>query len=81
MPYLWQGALSLVSQSLLLMGASMSPSLSTLLPPPEQLNLIFHEVTEEVERYAHLAPSLRLSAEIMREAEERRQAYLSGHRI
>jgi hypothetical protein len=30
----------------------------------------------EVERYAHLAPSLRLSAEIIREAEDRRQMFL-----
>ncbi|KAI5808013.1 hypothetical protein DFH27DRAFT_478392 [Peziza echinospora] len=76
MPYLWQGALSMVSQSLLVMGATMSPSLASLLPPPEQMDVIFQDVIEEVERYSHLAPSLRLGAEILREAEERRLVYL-----
>ncbi|KAF8471223.1 hypothetical protein BDZ91DRAFT_677696 [Kalaharituber pfeilii] len=76
MPYLWQGALSMVSQSLLLMGATMSPSLVSLLPPPEQMDVIFQDVIEEVERYAPLAPSLRLGSEILWEAEERRQVYL-----
>lgn len=79
MPYLWQGALSLVSQSLLVMGATMSPSLASVLPPPEQMDLMFQDVIEEVERYAHLAPSLRLSAEIIREAEERRVLYLRSN--
>lgn len=76
MPYLWQGALSMVSQSLLVMGATMSPSLASLLPPPEQMDIIFQDVIVEVERYSHLAPSLRLGAEILREAEERRQGLL-----
>jgi hypothetical protein len=40
------------------------------------MDVMFQDVIEEVERYAHLAPSLRLSAEIIREAEERRQVYL-----
>jgi len=76
LPYLWQGALSMVSQTLLIMGASMSPALSPLLPPPIQLDAMISAVVAEVERYAHLAPSLRLSAEIIREAEERRQIFL-----
>lgn len=61
----------------------MSPSLSSVLPAPEQMDQMFQEVIEEVERYAHLAPSLRMSAEIIREAEERRQIYLrnSGMRV
>lgn len=61
----------------------MSPSLSSVLPAPEQMDVMFQEVIEEVERYAHLAPSLRMSAEIIREAEERRQIYLrnSGMRV
>ena len=73
LPYLWQGALSMVSQTLLVMGATMSPALSQLLPPPGQMDVIISDVVIEVERYAHLAPSLRLSAEIIREAEDRRQ--------
>ncbi|OQN96044.1 hypothetical protein B0A48_17844 [Cryoendolithus antarcticus] len=76
LPYLWQGALSIVSQSLLLMGATLSSSLAALLPPAHQMNVIIAEVVAEVERMAHLAPSIRLCAEIMREAEERRQALL-----
>nr|OQO19627.1 hypothetical protein B0A51_13814 [Rachicladosporium sp. CCFEE 5018] len=76
LPYLWQGALSIVSQSLLLMGATLSSSLAALLPPAHQMNVIIAEVVAEVERMAHLAPSIRLYAEIMREAEERRQALL-----
>ncbi|PGH17988.1 hypothetical protein AJ80_04609 [Polytolypa hystricis UAMH7299] len=76
LPYLWQGALSMVSQTLLVMGATMSPALSSLLYPPSQMDIIISDVVIEVERYAHLAPSLRLSAEIIREAEDRRQMYL-----
>jgi len=76
MPYLWQGTLSIVSQTLLVMGATMSPSLSALLPRPHQMDIIIKDVLFEIERYAHLAPSLRLSAEIVREAEERRQMFL-----
>ena len=76
MPYLWQGALSMVSQSLLVMGATMSPSLAAILPPPEQMDLMFQNVIDEVEQYSHLAPSLQLSTEIIREAEDRRQQYL-----
>ena len=76
LPYLWQGALSIVSQTLLVMGATMNASLSALLPPAPQMDAIINEVVAEVERYAHLAPSLRLSAEIVREAEERRMLML-----
>lgn len=80
MPYIWQGALSIVSQTLLLMGASMSPSLLsillTLVPGHEALDQIINEVVLEVERYANLAPSLGLAAEIIKEAEVRRRAFL-----
>lgn len=76
LPYLWQGALSIVSQALLLMGATLSIALAALLPPAHQMNVIIAEVVAEVERLAHLAPSIQLCAEIMREAEERRQSLL-----
>ncbi|KAJ5102891.1 hypothetical protein N7532_003420 [Penicillium argentinense] len=76
LPYLWQGALSMVSQTLLIMGATMSPVLSTLLPPPLRVDAIISSVVAEVERYSHLAPSLKLSADIIREAENRRQICL-----
>jgi hypothetical protein len=82
MPYLWQGALSIVSQTLLVMGATMSPSLSsilsTLVPHLDTVDRIINDVVCEIERYAHLAPSLSLSAEIIREAEMRRRSYLGG---
>ncbi|KAL4869958.1 hypothetical protein BDV12DRAFT_67648 [Aspergillus spectabilis] len=82
LPYLWQGALSMVSQSLLIMGATMSPALSTLLPSSFRVDGVISSVIVEVDRYAHLAPSLKLSAEILRDAERRRQICLrsSGKR-
>jgi hypothetical protein len=76
-PYLWQGALSIVSQALLIMGATLSGALAALLPPAHQMNVMIAEVVAEIERMAHLAPSIRLCAELMREAEERRQALLA----
>lgn len=55
------------------MGASLCASLSALLPPAGQMDVLFAEVVMEVERLGVLAPSIRLCAEIVREAEERRQ--------
>jgi hypothetical protein len=82
MPYLWQGALSIVSQTLLVMGATMSPCLAgilqTLVPHPNTMDNIINDVVLEIERYAHLAPSLSLGAEIIREAEMRRRNFLGG---
>ncbi|KAK4236203.1 hypothetical protein C8A03DRAFT_35902 [Achaetomium macrosporum] len=82
MPYLWQGALSIVSQTLLVMGATMSPSLSAILcslvPHREAIDQIINDVVMEIERYAVLSPSLSLSAEIIKEAEVRRRTFLSG---
>lgn len=80
LPYLWQGALSLVSQTLLVMGATMSPKLAALLPPTISVEVIISEVVSELNRLAHLAPSLRLSAEIVREAEARRKIFFSTQR-
>lgn len=71
----------MVSQTLLIMGATMSPNLSTLLPPPSRVDAIISSVIVEVERYAHLAPSLKLSAEIIRDAERRRQICLRSAEI
>lgn len=82
MPYIWQGALSVVSQTLLIMGATMSPSLLsillTLVPHREALDQIINEVVLEIEKYATLAPSLSLAAEIIKEAEVRRRAFLGS---
>jgi hypothetical protein len=64
---------SIVSQTLLVMGATLSPCLSELLPPPHQMNAIISDVVREIGRYAHLAPSLSLSADIIREADNRRR--------
>ncbi|KAK5124362.1 hypothetical protein LTR85_001579 [Meristemomyces frigidus] len=76
LPYLWQGALSIMSQTLLLMGATLSPMLAQLLPPAHQMDAIISEVVSELERLSHLAPSLQLCAEIVREAEARRQVLI-----
>ncbi len=82
MPYLWQGALSIVSQTLLVMGASMSPSLSnillTLVPHREALDQMINDVIMDIERMAVLAPSLSLAAEIIKEAEVRRRTFLNS---
>jgi hypothetical protein len=82
MPYLWQGALSIVSQTLLVMGATMSVSLSsilaTLVPSLDTIDAIINDVILEIERYSHLAPSISLSSEILREAEMRRRTFLGG---
>lgn len=82
MPYLWQGALSIVSQTLLVMGATMSPSLAnillTLVPHRDTIDQIINDVVMEIERYSVLAPSLSLAAEIIKEAEVRRRAFLNG---
>jgi hypothetical protein len=82
MPYLWQGALSIVSQTLLVMGATMSPSLMsillTLVPHRESIDQMINDVVTEIERYSVLAPSLSLGAEIIKEAEIRRRTFLSG---
>ena len=82
MPYLWQGALSVVSQTLLVMGATMSPSLMsilmTLVPHRDAIDQIINDVVIEIERYAVLAPSLSLAAEILKEAEVRRRTFLSA---
>ncbi|KAI0403732.1 hypothetical protein F4802DRAFT_276068 [Xylaria palmicola] len=82
MPYLWQGALSIVSQTLLVMGATMSPSLSnillTLVPHREALDQIINDVIMDIERMAILAPSLSLAAEIVKEAEVRRRTFLNS---
>ncbi|KAL3955793.1 hypothetical protein ACCO45_011356 [Purpureocillium lilacinum] len=82
MPYIWQGALSMVSQSLLIMGATMSPSLLsillTLVSHRDALDELINGVIAEVEHYAALAPSLSLAAEIIKEAEVRRRAYLNA---
>ena len=60
----------------------MSPSLLsillTLVPQRETLDQIINDVVLEVERYAALAPSLSLAAEIIKEAEVRRRTFLSG---
>ena len=73
LPYLWQGALSIMSQTLLLMAATLNHTLAALLPPPQQMDVIIAEVVAELDRLAHLAPSILLCAEMVREAEERRQ--------
>ncbi len=82
MPYLWQSAMSIISQTLLVMGATMSPPLSsilmTLVPHRDAIDQIINNVVVEIERYAVLAPSLSLAADIVKEAEVRWRTYLGG---
>lgn len=54
----------------------MSPTLAALLPPPPTIDAIIHNVITEISRYAHLAPSICLSAEIIQEAERRRRSLI-----
>jgi hypothetical protein len=61
------------------MGATLSPSLAELLPPPHQMNSIFDDVVREIELYAHLAPSLSLSADIIRDADNLRRVALTSN--
>jgi hypothetical protein len=60
----------------------MSPSLSsillTLVPHRDTIDQIINDVVVEIERYAVLAPSLSLAAEIIKEAEVRRRTFLSS---
>jgi hypothetical protein len=76
LPYLWQGALSIMSQTLLLMAATLNQTLAALLPPAHQMDVIIAEVVAELEQLAHLAPSVALCAEMVREAEQRRQVLM-----
>lgn len=70
----------MMSQSLLIMGATMSPSLRPILmnlvPDNEALDDIMDRIVAEVGLYADLAPSLKLAFEIIRDADLRRRAYL-----
>ncbi|KAM3502151.1 hypothetical protein MY10362_005048 [Beauveria mimosiformis] len=81
MPYIWQGAMSMASQLLLIMGATMSPSLQglvlSLVPDKAALDKIIQDVIDEIGRCAVLAPSINLAADIVKEAELRRRAFLS----
>ncbi|EME81053.1 uncharacterized protein MYCFIDRAFT_176389 [Pseudocercospora fijiensis CIRAD86] len=43
LPYLWQGALSITSQTLLLMGATLSSVLSSLLPSRAQIDVVIDD--------------------------------------
>lgn len=69
----------MVSQSLLIMGASMCPSLRNALPELLDLNdiqRVVKGVVTEVGFYAHLAPSLRLAGEILNGAEGRWRGFI-----
>lgn len=70
----------MASQSLLIMGATMSPSLQGLVlglvPNRAALDKIIQGVIDEIGRYAVLAPSINLAADIVKEAEMRRRSFL-----
>jgi len=62
------------------MGATMSPKLAALLPPITCVEAIIAEVVAELSRLAHLAPSLKLSAEIVQEAGARRKMFFDSQK-
>lgn len=71
----------MVSRTLLIMGATMSPNLSSLFPPSSEVDAVISNVVAEFERYADLAPSLKLSADIIGDAERRRLVCLRSAAI
>jgi len=74
--------MSIISQTLLVIGATISPPFSnilmTLVPHRDAIDQIINNVVVEIERYAVLAPSLNLAADIVKEAEVRWRTYLGG---
>ena len=80
LPFLFQAILSMTSQILLLMGATLSKALSPMLPPERPIDDVIAQVLGETQSVAHVAPSLALCADIVREAEERRRAILQRPR-
>lgn len=76
---LWYDVLALTSQTLLIMGASMSPALSGLLPSVEVTDGIITDVIASMARMVHLSPSIKLAADLMQEASERRRMYLARY--
>lgn len=74
-PCVWQDTLLAVSGTLQLMGASMVTELAGLLPSKEELDGIIDRVVRVVEGLGERAPSLKVAAEILKEAEVRREGW------
>lgn len=72
-PYVWQETLSAVSQTLLVMGASMVAPLAELLTVIGDLDGLIEGVVAVVEGLGRRAPSLKVAGEILREANGRRR--------
>lgn len=72
-PYVWQETLSAVSQTLLVMGASMVAPLADLLRVTDDLDGLIEGVVGVVEGLGRRAPSLKVAGEILREADGRRR--------
>lgn len=70
----------MASQSLLIMGATMSPALQglvlDLVPDRHALDKIIQDIIDELGHYAILSPSINLAADIVKEAEIRRRTFL-----
>ena len=66
-----------MSQTVLLMGATLSPALwlmlQTVVTHRDEVGRIVADVVAEMERFAVLAPSLALAAEVVRMADARRR--------
>ncbi|SMR56274.1 unnamed protein product [Zymoseptoria tritici ST99CH_3D1] len=78
-PYLYQGFLSLVSQTLLLLGASLHTELRRLMPVrKEALVKTVDSVRIELNTLGRLAPSLEVSGGILGDAVDRWKERISG---
>lgn len=80
-PYVWQETLSAVSQTLLVMGASMVAPLADLLGVSDDLDGLIEGVVAVVEGLGRRAPSLKVAGEILREADRRRRVASRKERL
>lgn len=81
MAYLWMASMSLSTQTLTIMGASVCKPMQRILlqiVPMDVVNKHMSRCVMELERYAHLSPGLKVTAEILREAETKRLEILRG---
>jgi hypothetical protein len=79
MPYLYQGYLSIVSQTLLLLGASLHPDLRQLIPVGKRVvEDTVEMVRRETDALGRLAPSLEVSGGILSEAVARWRERIAG---
>lgn len=70
----------MTSQTLLILGSCLCPPLRSILlslvPSQPALDKILDNVIQEVQSFRHLAPSLNLAADIIKEARDRQKSYM-----